>query len=591
MINDALLPDIFAGKNKHCGYEDSVKLYDALRIHADGDFPKDLIEGRRPYESDEVKNYRKTIWQPITEETVSRVINSLSKIRKAQDWSIKYKPADEPKVAKGEDLQTYCQEDFPIDDNIENWLFGVFLKQYLIDSGAHVLVIPEDVVTEAGEYLEPYMIIFNSPAVWWCDAEFCVFLSTEQSHYTESNVKYDDGKVFYVTDETVTRKYKQIKRDGTMAIDIEFQYQFGEMPVIKVPSVFFKYIDYYRLGKTRINTMTPHLNEASREYSDLQAEVVQHIHSEKWEYSVDECKVCNGLGKLQEKVGQGDTAEYVTKECHSCHGSGRKDNSPYSKLRLRPAAVGETAVPTPPAGYIAKDVEIVKIQDERVEQHKYNALASLNMQFLDQTPLSISGDAKQVDRSELSNFVHSVAADLVSVLNMCYYYIAEYRYEVIIPEDDKRNSFLPEVQVPERFDLIDVNVLMEEYVKAKNANISPVLRSEMEKEIAEKRFSTSPEVKNKIIAIIELDPLAGKTTDEKNAELQNNVILKEDAIISAYIVPFINRAVKENADFFEMDFAKKEAVLQKYAQEKITSISKAEKLKAMIEVAPANSGG
>jgi hypothetical protein len=47
---------------KYKGYDDSVKLYEALRVHADGDMPKDVIEERRPSESERIKEYREKIY-------------------------------------------------------------------------------------------------------------------------------------------------------------------------------------------------------------------------------------------------------------------------------------------------------------------------------------------------------------------------------------------------------------------------------------------------------------------------------------------------------------------------------------------------
>src|ERR1700749_709892 len=77
---------------KYKGFDKSVELYEDIRVHADGEVPKCIIEERRPSESDRIKEYREKIYVPITESTVSKVITSLSKIRRSQDWSIDYDP-------------------------------------------------------------------------------------------------------------------------------------------------------------------------------------------------------------------------------------------------------------------------------------------------------------------------------------------------------------------------------------------------------------------------------------------------------------------------------------------------------------------
>ena len=65
-----------------------IDLARALSVHANGEMPDDKIMSRRPSEPEEIKNYRKTIYVPKTKQAISKVIHSLEKIRRAQDWNI-----------------------------------------------------------------------------------------------------------------------------------------------------------------------------------------------------------------------------------------------------------------------------------------------------------------------------------------------------------------------------------------------------------------------------------------------------------------------------------------------------------------------
>ena len=102
------------------------------------------------------------------------------------------------------------------------------------------------------------------------------------------------------------------------------------------------------------------LDEAAREYSDLQAEIVQHIHSEKYAYTNSECPECHGAGTVRDKDGKNVT-------CTKCHGTGSVlQVSPYGVHLINAAKAGEQQLPAPPIGYIQKSADIARLQDERV---------------------------------------------------------------------------------------------------------------------------------------------------------------------------------------------------------------------------------
>lgn len=79
--------------NNYLGNADKGKcvyLYNALRIHFNGEFPSRLVNQRRPNESEHSFNYRKANYKPKTKIICNRVLNSLSKIRRSPDWSVKF---------------------------------------------------------------------------------------------------------------------------------------------------------------------------------------------------------------------------------------------------------------------------------------------------------------------------------------------------------------------------------------------------------------------------------------------------------------------------------------------------------------------
>ncbi len=189
--------------------------------------------------------------------------------------------------------------------------------------------------------------------------------------------------------------------------------------------------------------------------------------------------------------------------------------------------------------------------EEHTNGHIYKALSSINMEFLAQTPLNQSGAAKEIDKDELNNFVNSIAEDIVMVLDNVYSYICDYRYSLIIPNKEERNSMLPKIPVPEKFGLLNSSVLMQEIQTAKTSKVNPVLIKNMEIEYARKKYNFNPEIANELETIFELDPFYGYDQQEKMTMLANGGITEIDYIVSCNIAQFVQRAEKEKCRFLQ----------------------------------------
>jgi hypothetical protein len=215
---------------------------------------------------------------------------------------------------------------------------------------------------------------------------------------------------------------------------------------------------------------------------------------------------------------------------------------------------------------VQKSVEIAKLQDERVRKHLFDALATLNMEFLAETPLNQSGAAKEVDKDELNNFVNSIAEDLVRIMDNIYLYICDYRYG-FIEDVEKRHTQIPSVNVPTKFDMLSSNYLLAELTAAKTGGISPVIKKALEIEFAKKKFNTMPEISEFSQLTFELDPLYGLTEDEKFLRKSNGGITELDYIISCNITSFVQRAMNENKAFFDTDYKAQVEKMKAYAAE------------------------
>jgi len=528
---------------RHEDYDDAVEMYEELETHADGEYPGELIDQRRPAESDEIKHYRKKIFVPITKPVFTKVYNSLMKIRKSQDWMISF-PNELPAViAEDESPEKYLMYKMPRNGSITNWMFSVCFKQYLIDANAAVLTLPTNWEKQDNQYYEPYPMIFNS----------------------EDVLDYKEG-LYYVLKEHDEDKYWVIQPDIIQIFEVK-DYAVREvfqMPntlgYIPVRHLYGMIIENYKdraLYESRISGIVPKMNEALREYSDLQAEIVQHIHSTMWSMQPQQCGRCKGLGEIPKENS-------APIKCPSCSGKGLLPLNPFEHLVLPAPRAGEPAIPTPPIGYVQKQTDIAKLQEERIRQHIYDALSAINMEYLADTPLSQSGVAKQVDREELYSFVHSIAEDVVRIMDEIIYDICAWRYSGVTSDI---RALLPYIPVPERFDMLSGKVLVDELTSMVNAKVDPAIINAAQIELAGKKFNDS-EVKDLVVLKLKLDPFAG--VPEENISLQRmyNAIDQNDLIIHANINKFVTRALEEVQDFANLSYADQMAVMLRYSQER-----------------------
>jgi hypothetical protein len=528
---------------RHEDYDDAVEMYEELETHADGEYPGELIDQRRPAESDEIKHYRKKIFVPITKPVFTKVYNSLMKIRKSQDWMVQF-PAELPAViAEDESPEKYLMYKMPRNGSITNWMFSVCFKQYLIDANAAVLTLPTNWEKQDNQYYEPYPMIFNS----------------------EDVLDYKEG-LYYLLKEHDEDKYWVIQPDIIQIFEVKdysvrevFQMPnaLGYMPVRHLYGMIIENYKDRALYESRISGIVPKMNEALREYSDLQAEIVQHIHSTMWSMQPQQCGRCKGLGEIPKENS-------APIKCPSCSGKGLLPLNPFEHLVLPAPRAGEPAIPTPPIGYVQKQTDIAKLQEERIRQHIYDALSAINMEFLADTPLSQSGVAKQVDREELYSFVHSIAEDIVRIMDEIIYDICAWRYSGVTSDI---RALLPYIPVPERFDMLSGKVLVDELTSMVNAKVDPAIINAAQIELAGKKFNDS-EIKDLVVLKLKLDPFAG--VPEENISLQRmyNAIDQNDLIIHANINKFVTRALEEVQDFANLSYADQMSVMLRYSQER-----------------------
>jgi hypothetical protein len=571
------LADYFSGKKLGKGIADARKMYKAMSVHMDGDMPKHIIEERRPNEGDAVKAYRKKIYKSKTKAPCDRVINTLSKIRRSPEWNVRYENETPSVIRAGETLHDYCEKNYPSFTSITNWTFSVLLKKYLADANTVCVVKPMSWDVQSDEYLKPVPTLYDSDDVVEFMEGLCIIEAEETVTIMLQGGTTKEGKIFHVITDTLFLTYHE-NAEGKFYLYSTVNHGMPKMPAFKVRGVVKDTYPDNIIFESRIYGMVPHLDEAAREYSDVQAAKVTFLYPEKWEYESSSCETCWDAKEKRSTgfVKLGNNKSFA--KCQNCGGTGRGNwGGPYGAMIVRgvKTSLGEQAAPIPPMGYVEKSTEIVKHQDESVKTHLFDALSTVNMQFLADVPLSESGVSKSYDRDDFNNFVHAVAEDLVAVMDSLYYFICEYRYRVVVPNTQERMAMLPKISVPQNFDLLIADTILDEIKKAKEAGASADILNELQRAYASAKFYDSPEVLDQLDCVFKLDPMPGLTITEKGDQKLNGGVTLTDYIISCNIVPFVKRARFENDNFYNLDYTAQVALMVQYANEKQTQSSAA----------------
>ena len=568
----ALAKSYIINAKKSPVFVESVDIYNHLRFHIDGykynpnsvDNPyfATLIEARRPNESDSIVAYRKKNYLPKTKQPCFKVLNSLKKIVKSGDWKIDYSKADNPSIVGDDTLQKYCEKDYPMFKSLENWAYSLATKQLISDPNGLYYVEPMNWDIQNGEKYEPIARFVKTPDVFaFKQDEFTLFKSQHVNTVRDTSGELRDLPIYIMITPTTFAYVKEVNVERDLVLEVKST-TMNEMVARKIGGVLKDVQMGEAVYNSFIDPMLPSLDSVAGESSDLQAEVVQNIYSTMWYVSGNDCTSCQGSGVVDIKGTQ--TA------CTKCEGNGRMLKSPFKDMVIGADGLGENGVPTPPGGYIQKSTEIVSLQDERIRNHIFDALASLNMEFLAQVPTNQSGVAKEVDRDELNNFVFGVAYHLVeNIINPIYTMINDLRYGVIVPDEKKRDEMLPSINVPEKYDLLSANSMLDNFKKATESGIDNSIRDEYEVDIINKFFNNQPDVRDKLLLIKTLDPLRGIAEDEKLQLFNSAVITKEDYVLSTYINVFVDMLLASDDDFATLDTDKQLIELRKLADEKI----------------------
>jgi hypothetical protein len=540
-----------------------------------------LIDARRPSESDMIKKFRRNLYLPITKAPCDKVLTSLQKIFKSSDWTISYDETETPKsLPENLSLYEYCENAYPNDNSIERWASKNLLRWMLTDPNGIVVVMPLSWNEPVGSLLRPYAHIIQSRDVFdYRYGEYFVFLSPYMHQYKKANGEIAYGKI--ITTVTADKFYdaKQVSEDEFI---IEEHYHgCGEIPAwhlggeTKTPDIFQPYYDSFIQG------MLPGLDAAACDFSDLQAEKVQHLFSTMWYYQAQNCNVCQGMGNV--------LAEGKQVICPECKGRGGLAFSPYRAYEINPNSSGFQGkdIPTPPMGYVTKDTtEMIELMRKEINFEIQQSFSAVHMEYLNQIPLNQSGVAKALDMTEANHFAYKISSQVVDEhINPIYWFTCQMRYLMLVPNQEEREKMIPNIPVPCKFDFLTDIEAEANMTAIVNSNASSKLKKLAEKNYINAKYNDVPAVINRIRIIEDHDPLPNYTVDEITGMVMAGLISKIDAVLHTYIETFAVQIIAEGEEFFKLEFEKQHEILYKMADLKMKQLDVATEIKEMYKLA------
>lgn len=537
-------------------YELRKTTADEIRVHSEGtrELIVELLRVKLPTEPSYITTYRLAnidFFGGITKTYFSKVLNTLSRIQRAEDFVTYYKP---------ENTKEHFTQPFQGYQTIEDWYFKYAFKYLLQEPNGYMVVLPAYIQKQIegvyswepiDEYLNLSVTIIPTNKVLYEDSTFIIIEGIEQKDFKVYIILSEYG--VFITQETK----KNIQNHYNNIINTSYEtYTIGVSQSYITPYIKFcgvpKGLEYPKVHESLISGVVPFWNQAIIENSDKQAAVKLHVFPEKWRIKQNNCKVCSGGGTL-------NVTEMGNKEviCGTCSGTGEV-LSAFSEHVYNANSNIESwnTLPFPRVGYIEKDTAMVDYLDKDVRQNILNGLSALNLEFLMDVPLNQSGVAKEYDRQELNTFVYNVAyhavnKNLLPLLNLIAYTNG---IEVKIS-----------INIPSNFDFLRRDD-EQKLILAINNHFSPTLINLYEKRILEKTFDCFEDRKNIAILVNTHNPFPYRTKEELLPLLEQELITRESLALSSNIESIIKGVYYSNGEelFMKLTYPEQAEIIHKY---------------------------
>lgn len=293
--------------------KESVKILENMEIHIDGVFPEQLFNISWPFETEDVKCYRKDIYQATTKGAFRRALNSGQRISNPDNYSVK-PSLDFEKVIENKKFYGYSFLDF---------VFSFVYNQMMRDPNGILLTIPIPSNTSKTDFEIKY--ISSRHILYFHDYDALmpeykkhfVFKSAKKENVGTSTSIYD-YYFFVVDNETIWKLEKGPKNEWLPPV-LMAEFALDNTPAIVLGGFWQESKKCY---DSFLGAAVPFANEYVRLNSNYQGLLSTCGHPVR-EFADIDCQTCQGRGRID-----GET-------CHSCNGTKKAQIqiTPYSKFQ------------------------------------------------------------------------------------------------------------------------------------------------------------------------------------------------------------------------------------------------------------------
>ena len=521
-------------------YKLCIDLWEKVRVHSDGqEFPEKLFKSKAPNESEQMYEYRESIYQPITQSIWKRGITNYNRVFNKQNYAIDNWGNDSG-IDESDHAMDYFLKEYPIDDSIESY-YSAIVKNIKLEDPNAVNALWLELLEDDNKFSEPFGRIWHCDKVLRHEKDYTLILSEEKSIVKYFKRDNEIGFVFYLYDNTNIYKIEQVG-DFTkweFEIAVYYQHDLGYVPVKKLGGVpKFEDNEMYYLSEA-LDAIYP-LNEIAFDNSTLQASKIANAFLEKYELVSE----CDNPNCHDGNVWDNENEKYTP--CQSCSGSGEANSDPLGvhKVVVRN---GETLdVPLPPAGYIAKDTTILEFLRKEIEINKIEAFSYLGV---DVSNSQVSGKAetamgKMIDRETLFSALLNFSSEIFDLMEFEIDFVGKVRYGVAKFEN-------PTIKKPTNFAIRNEQDLTEEYGNAKDKGLPDIYTVSIMKQLTNTRFGTNDTLK-KILELKQgIDRLFSLNNEESLRQKGQGVAADWEVILHTSFDTFLAQKMDEDDNYLD----------------------------------------
>lgn len=546
--------------------------WEDVTVHTQGKYPKKLIDERRPYEDEVIKDYRKKNWRAITKDAFNRALTNLQRILGKSQVSIEYpEPLKEYLTSR-----VFAGTDF-------DGFFNRFVIRRMIDDANGVLVWWPLEIPQPNIPIEPrpFMVLsknikhFNDKMLSWLAPEKSpVRVAARSGNGTEIR---DEGEVYYIVTRTHYLKMVQVgdkaKRD--FELRVHYVHNLNTFPFIVLGGE-----ETMRTNKasneddvwftTYFSAAIPFADECLNQFSDHQGIMVTSTSPIR-EVDAPDCTARGCKGGWIDVPADMKTVEGATLaanfrlvpgtklrqvECGTCHGSGKiLPTGPFGVMWRRQASLindGDRSREVPVMRFLSPDVNIVKYSGDYWRELRKDVDRALNLLFIDEAQ---SGVAKTIDREDKVSTLDRIGQHFYMTLVRTSIILIGRLRNVTFEDDDVIITLPPSFVVKSEEDLFTSMKGMRDNGMSSLYAIAGSL------ELARQKFPGNVRLHKMGDVLAQYDPLFGMTPADKveaeglgtiDAEMSRRSLLAPTALL---------RLVTEDAGILDKEFTEIEAAI------------------------------